>query len=247
MAINLASKFSDKVDERFTKASQIASALSNSYKFEGVDTVKVYSVPVVPMADYNRNGSNSRYGTASNLAPSVQTMTVTKDRSFTFTIDRGDRIQSMMVLEAGKALRRQIDEVICPEFDTYVFATLAAKAQEFGNYSTTAITKDNAYACFLAGQETLGNNNIPDEGRICYATYAYANLLMQDPAFIKEGDASQNMTIKGFVGTVDGCKIVKVPSSRLPAGCAFLITHPIAAVAPKQLEDYKINLSLAVA
>lgn len=49
------------------------------------------------------------------------------------------------------------------------------------------------------------------------------------------------MLVKGVIGEVDGCKIVKVPSSRLPAGCAFIITHQVAATAPKQLEDYKIH------
>ena len=44
-----------------------------------------------------------------------------------------------------------------------------------------------------------------------------------------------------FIGEVDGTKIVRVPSSRLPAGCAFLLVHPSAATAPKQLEEYKIH------
>jgi hypothetical protein len=43
------------------------------------------------------------------------------------------------------------------------------------------------------------------------------------------------------MGECDGTKIVKVPSSRLPEGCAFILTHPIAATAPKQLEEYKIH------
>ena len=58
---------------------------------------------------------------------------------------------------------------------------------------------------------------------------------------MKYGDKSQEMLAKGVIGEVDGCKIVKVPASRLPAGAAFLITHKIAATAPKQLEDYKIH------
>ena len=37
---------------------------------------------------------------------------------------------------------------------------------------------------------------------------------------------------------VEGADNVRVPSSRLPAGCAFILTHPVAATAPKQLEDY---------
>ena len=58
---------------------------------------------------------------------------------------------------------------------------------------------------------------------------------------MKYGNQSQEMVIKGVIGEVDGCKIVKVPSGRLPNGCAFILTHPIAATAPKQLEEYKIH------
>lgn len=52
-------------------------------------------------------------------------------------------------------------EVWVPEFDTYVFAKLAAAATARGNYSTTAITASNAYAMFLQGEEFLGNHNVP--------------------------------------------------------------------------------------
>lgn len=144
-------------------------------------------------------------------------------------------------MDAGKALSRQIKEVWVPEFDTYVFKTLAAKAIERGNYDTTAITKSNAYEMFLKGMEALGNKNVPDEGRVCFCSYAFANFLKQDSSFMKYGDASQQMLVRGVIGEVDGCKIVKVPASRLPNGAAFLITHPIAATAPKQLEEYKIH------
>lgn len=237
---NLASKYASEVDERFSRESQAMLALNNNYKFTGVQTVNVYSIPVVPMNDYNRSGAN-RYGTPKDLTRNVQTLTVTKDRGYTFIIDKGDKTQSMMVMDAGKALSRQIREVWVPEFDTYVFKTLAAKATERGNYATTKIDKNGAYASFLDGMESLGNKNVPDKGRVAFCSYKFANLLMQDPAFVKYGDRSQEMVQKGVTGEVDGCKIVRVPSSRLPNGCAFMITHPIAATAPKQLEEYKIH------
>lgn len=238
--INLASKYAKQVDERFHRESQSALALSSEYRFTGVKTVKIYSIPVVAMNDYQRTGG-SRYGTPSDLARNEQEMTVKRDRSFTFVIDRGDKIQSEMVSDAGKALSRQLREVCVPEFDAYVFKTLAAAATAHGSYATTEITKTNAYEMFLNGMEYLGNHNVPDKGRVCFCSYKFANLIKQDPSFMKYGDKSQEMLEKGVIGEVDGCKIVKVPASRLPAGAAFLITHKMAATAPKQLSDYKIH------
>lgn len=244
--INLASKYSSNVDERFTRESQAMLALNNDYEFIGVETVKVYSIPVAAMNNYSKSGSN-RYGTPSDLTRNVQSMTLTKDRSFTFIIDRGDKIMSMMVSDAGKALSRQLNEVCIPEFDTYVFNKLAAVATSFGNYDSTAATTSNAYSLFLNAMEKLGNANVPDQGRVCFCSYKFANLLKQDSAFMRYGDQSQQMLIKGVIGEVDGCKIVKVPATRLPHGAAFILTHPIAATAPKVLEDYKINIGLAAA
>ena len=241
MAIqNYASKYAKNVDERFHKESQAMLALNNDYKFTGVQTVQVYSLPVVAMQDYQRAGAN-RYGNPDDLSTNVQTLTVTRDRSFTFVIDKGDKLQSQMVSDAGKALSRQLREVCVPEFDTYVFKTLADAAVERGAVATTEATRENAYELFLNGMEWLGNRSVPDKGRVCFCSYKFANLLKQDSAFMKYGDQSQEMLVKGVIGEVDGCKIVKVPASRLPAGCAFLITHPMAATAPKQLEDYKIH------
>ena len=235
--INLATKYSSNVDERFYRESQAMLALNNDYKFQGDKVVKVYSIPIVAMNDYTRSGS-SRYGTPNDLNRNVQTMTVSRDRAFTFIIDKGDKLQSEMVSDAGKALSRQLREVGVPEFDSYVFKTLADAAIANGNYAGTALTASNAYESFLKGMETLGDNNVPDKGRVAFCTYRFANLLKQDPSFMKYGDKSQELLEKGVIG---GCKIVKVPASHLPAGAAFIITHSIAATAPKQLEEYKIH------
>ena len=237
---NLASKYAKKVDERFTRESQAMLALNSDYSFTGVRTVNVYSIPTVAMTDYERSGDH-RYGVPNDLSRNVQTMTVGRDRAFTFIIDKGDKTQSQMVMDAGKALGRQLKEVWVPEFDSYVFRKLAAEATARGNCSTEEITKENAYEMFLAAMESLGNKNVPDKGRVAFCSYKFANYLKQDPAFIKTGDSSQEMLIRGVIGEVDGCRIVKVPSSRLPSGCAFLLTHPLAATAPKQLEEYKTH------
>ncbi|MBR5879254.1 MAG: hypothetical protein IKY91_06835 [Akkermansia sp.] len=245
MAQNYAQLFAQKVDERFHKESQAAMALNNDYKFTGVKTVNVYSIPTVELNDYNRtgasNGNWSRYGATDNLGTTVQSLEINLDKSWTFVIDKADKMQSQMVLDAGKALSRQMREVVIPYYDTHVFKTLAKAAIEKGNTSTTTASKSNAYELFLAAQEKLGDNCAPDAGRVCFCSYKFANLLKQDPAFMKYSNLSQEMVVKGVMGECDGVKIVKVPASRLPDGCSFILTHPIAATAPKQLDEYKIH------
>lgn len=192
------------------------------------------------MHDYVRSGVN-RYGTPEDLARNVQEESMKMDRGFTFIIDAGDKIQSQNVSDAGAALARQLKEVIVPEFDTYCFKTIANAAKAAGGYATTAITKANAYEAFLNAQEYLGDHNVPVSGRVCFASYRYCNLIMQDPAFIKNGDRSQEMVAKGVIGEVDGVTIVKVASNKLPAGAAFILAHKECAAGPEQLQEFKIH------
>lgn len=240
MAMNLAAKYSNKVDERFFRESQALMGTNKDYDWSGVNTVKVYQIDTVPLVDYKRSGAN-RYGEPTELGNRIQEMTLTQDKAFNFTIDKGNKNESMMVMDAGKSLAREQREVLIPYVDTYIFnkQATAAIANEQVDYEAASST--TAYAKFLKANEVLGNKNVPDVGRIAYCSYGFANFLMLDPAFIKYGDKSQEMVAKGVLGEVDGLKIVKVPASRLPIGCSFMIVHPQATVAPETLKEYKTH------
>lgn len=238
--VNLAEKYSGKIDEAIINGAQSAPSVNNDYDFIGVKSVKVYSFDPVAMNNYTRSGT-SRYGTPEELPDTTQEMTLTQDRSFTFTIDKGNRIDTPEgVREAGKALRRQIDLVIQPEVDKYRFTKIADNAgHKF--FDTDGVTSSTAYALFLKANEAIDEADIPSAGRVCNCSPKFYNLLKQDDNFIKQGDLSQNMLIKGQVGEVDGVAIVKVATSRLPAGLLFEITHAAATVAPVKIDEYKVH------
>ena len=238
--INLASKYSNVVSERWYLESQAQLMLGAKADFTGVKTVKIYSIPISVMKDYARTGI-ARYGSPDDLTRNVQELTIRKDRAFNFIIDAGDKTQSMLVSDAGQALARQIREVVVPEFDTYCFNEVATAAQNGGGYATGSISASNAYESFLAGQEYLSEHNAPLAGRVAFCTPKFANYMMRDSAFMKTSDKSQEMVQKGVTGDIDGCKIVKVPSNRLPAGAAFLLAVGDAAAGPQQLSEYRIH------
>ena len=240
MVVNLASKYSTKVDERFKLASFTQSAVNTDYEWNGVNAITIYSIPTVAMGNYSKTGL-ARYGTAAELDNTVQTMTLTRDRGFTFTIDKANNQDTQMVMNAGKALARQIDEVIVPEIDIYRLAAMSASAIASGNTATVAVTASNAYVSLLNAGAKLDENKVPSTGRIAFVTPAFYNLLKQDNTFIKASDIAQKMLINGQVGEVDGVKIVKIPSTYLPAGHAFILVHPSATVAAQKLEDYKTH------
>ncbi|MGM7719436.1 N4-gp56 family major capsid protein [Metabacillus sp. Hm71] len=240
MAVNLASKYSQKVDERFKLKSLTESAVNREYDWNGVNSINVYSIPTVAMNDYTKSGL-SRYGTAAELDNTVQTMTLTRDRSFTFTIDRANHQDTQMVMQAGKALARQIDEVIVPEIDVYRLAAMGSAATANGHTATLAIDATNAYSSLLEAGEALDEDKVPATGRIAFVKPSFYNFLKLDNSFIKASEIGQKMLINGQVGEVDGVKIVKVPSTYLPANTEFILTHPVATVAAQKLEDYKTH------
>ena len=241
MAVNLASKYSKKVDERFALESFTENiGLNKSYDWNGVKSITVYSIDTAPMNDYTRSGL-SRYGTPEELGDTTKDYILTKDRSFTYTIDRGNYTEQMMVKESGKSLARQIKEVVVPEIDKYRIATWSAAAIANGKTKSVAITKDNAYISLLDANEALDEAKVTATGRICFGTPRYINFLKQDPTFVQASDMAQSMLIKGQVGEVDGVRIIKVPSTYFPVNHDFILLHPVCSVAPKKLEDYKTH------
>jgi hypothetical protein len=241
MAINLASKYSNKVDERFTLRSLTDGiGLNTDYEWSGVKTVTVYGIDNATMNNYTRTGT-ARYGTPTELGDTKQDLTLSKDRSFTNTIDKGNNTEQMMVKNAGRFLARQTNEVIIPEIDAYRLAVWSAAAIANSHTATEASSATNAYAEFLTAQAALDEDKIPVIGRICFVTPAYHNFLKQDDSFVKGSDIGQKMLINGQVGEVDGVKIIKAPSSYFPANHSFILMHPKCSVSPKKLEDYKIH------
>lgn len=56
-----------------------------------------------------------------------------------------------------------------------------------------------------------------------------------------ETDIDTNLRKQGVVSNLDGAAVIKVPASRLPKNCGFILCHPSATVAPTKLEDYRVH------
>jgi len=235
MAINFASRHAAEIDERFAAGSITEALVNRDYDFSGVKTVMVHSVPTVELNDYQRSGSN-RYGEPAELQDSVQEMTMSQDKSFTFTVDKGNS-EDDVALNAGKALRRQIDEVVIPTVDRY---RLEKMVQNAGHKNYSVVSKENAYDCFLELNTAITAAKVPLTGRVAIVRGTFYKYLKQDLSFVRGGDIAQDMLITGQVGMVDGVPIV-LDTGVLPEDVELLITHPSATTAPHKLAEYKIH------
>ena len=143
MAINLATKYSPKIVERYTtKSLTELPGMCKDYDWQGVKSVKVYSLTPEELNDYTRSGSN-RYGEIKDVQDTVQEMTVTKDRSISLVIDKGDNTEQMAIKETGKVTAMQNDEVFYPEFDKYKLSVWGATTNTTG--TAAALTVNNIY------------------------------------------------------------------------------------------------------
>lgn len=239
MSVNYAEKYAQQVDERFRFGALTNGIINNEFDWIGVETVNVYSIPTVGLNDYSTTGM-SRYGTPSELGNEKQEMKVSQDKSFTFTIDRKSYDDTMMTMEAGRALAREIDEVVIPAIDTYRLAAIVAGANT-ANVKVLAVTKTNAYEEFLAMQEILDDGKAPQAGRVCIVTPGYHNKIKLDEAFTKKGDMATQIAINGLVGEIDGVPAIKVPTSYMPENVDFIITNAICTPSPVKLQEYKVH------
>lgn len=255
MAIQLVTKFLPYVDEQFSSESKKSLLTNGDFSWTGAHTIKVYKVTTASMNDYARNGQvayiqnaegetisvplPSRYGAIQELEATTEELTLKKDRSFTFVIDKLDADETAQQLSAATALARQNREVVIPEVDAYVYGVMVAGAGH--KPAPLALTKTNIYEQITTANNALDNAEVPETGRVLLVTPDTYLLMKQCKDIVMETDIGNDLRLKGVISNLDGANIIKVPKSRLPEGFGFLLAHPVATVAPTKLEDYKIH------
>lgn len=243
MAIELAEKFLPYVDEQFAAESKKSLLTNQDFSWDGAHSVKVYKITTSQMNDYGRMGSQesnwSRYGEVGALSATVERMMLTKDRSFTFAIDRLDEDETLQQLTAATALARQNREVTIPEVDTYTYGVMCDKAGT--KPEALELSETNIYGEILKGSQVLDDAYVPESGRVLVVTPAIYALMKKSKEVVLETDVGNDMRLKGVIGILDGMSVQKIPASRLPEHFGFMIAHPCATVAPVKLQDYNIH------
>lgn len=243
MAIDLVTQYLPYVDELFSTESKKSLLTNQDLSWTGAHTVKVYKVNTASMNDYGRSGPKSgewsRYGKVQGLDATTEELTLKKDRSFTFAIDKLDKDETGNQLAAASALARQVREVVIPEVDTYVYGVMAENAGY--KPEAVALTAENIYNEIIKASNALDNSEVPETGRVLLVTPDIYLLMKQCKDITMETNIGNDMRLKGVIANLDGAVVVKVPAKRVPENFGFMLAHPIATVAPTKLEDYKTH------
>ncbi len=239
MPIYLHDKYAKNIQTIFTTQSLIAGRLSTEYSFSGVRTVNVSTPQTVPMTDYTRSGTN-RYGTPTEMEDVVQELTLTQDKSFSLTIDKGNNADQNGIKAAGKMLGLQIAEQAIPSMDRYCFMQLAQKA---GNVvgNSTKLSKTTVCDRISEGTLVLDDAEVPQDGRTLYVSNTTYKYLKHSDEFLGVDELGKSALAKGQVGMYDNMTVVKVPKGRWPANVNFIIVYKNSATAPVKLNDTKLH------
>ncbi len=233
--INLHEKFAQKTVDIFRKASVVGGLLSDEFDWTGAKTVKVSTLLTTPMHDYRRSGDN-RFGDPTEVGDIMQELTVTQDRSFSSTVDRGNYVDQDAMKTGAKVVALQLKERAVPEADKYILKRLA----ELGGSKvgkTEALTKTNVIDRITDGTVALDDAEAPDGSRALMVTSKVYKLIRLSDEFIGVDKLADKSLSKGQIGELDGMKVIKVPEGRWPAGVNFMIVCKESAIAPFKIDE----------
>ena len=249
MAINLVTEYQKKIAERFTLGSLTDEAAGHDYDFTGVKTIEIYSIDTVATVDYSRTGT-TRYGNVTELGDTKQTLTLAVDKGFTFSIDAGNASEQFNIKQANRCLKREWDEVCTPEIDKYRLSAWAnGKGLSSGKTvlknTDASLTKANIVDAIFNGSAAMSDKKVPRKNRylfipeLTFVKFKLADVVM---AHQMNKEAVQN----GFKGTIDGMKVVTVPSSIWPTLTGggtinFMIKYKGATVDPMKLKNLRVQ------
>jgi N4-gp56 family major capsid protein len=173
-------------------------------------------------------------------------MTLSKDRSNSIVVDKGNNLQQLNLKTAGRILRLQTSEQVIPEVDQHRLSVMEAAAvsnsKAFGT-SAAASDKTNAYANVLQLTESLSNDKVPLVNRVLWATPSFINFLKQDSTFILNSDLAYKDLVRGQVGEVDGAKVIMTPSAYFAdEDDEAVLAHKSVTVAAEQLNKFMVHM-----
>lgn len=174
--IVLAKGYIDLLDEVYRSASVTADLTSDPSLIRqgaNVNELLYPQIDVTGLGDYDRNSGYT------NGAVNVQwkTAVFNYDRGTKISVDTMDNQETFDIAfgAVGAALQR---EKVAPEADAFTFATLAGTPNISIAEATTFENAEAFLAALLAAKNKMDEDEVPEEGRILYATPTLLNGVM---------------------------------------------------------------------
>lgn len=241
MAINLHTKYSDKIKQVYTHNSFIAGKTNQEYSFVGVKTVRIPTILTQDLNNYDRTATGNRYGTPKELQDAVQELSVTQDKSFAITIDKGNNAEQQMMKQAGKVMEAQMREKVTPTTDKYAVGKFAADAGKALAYSA-AVSKSNIIAKLLEIEVYFEDNFVPTDRRYVLVKNIHIPMIKLSDEFHYSDTAITDLILKGVVGKIGTLNIIGVPASYMPANVEHVAFQSNSVMLPFKIKDTNLHV-----
>lgn len=244
--INVATLYEKKLEERFSIGSKTNAYAGKKYDFVGTKSIEIITADRVDLVDYTRSGQN-RFGTIYELGDTKQTLTMSQDKAFTFSIDKANASDQFNIKQANSRLKDHWDNVVTPNVDKYRLAKWAA-----GNGLTTgntilanatpaALTKANILEAIFNASAAMSDELVPTTNRVLFiGELDYVKFQLADQV-VGGAQLNKQAIAQGYKGTIDGIQIVTVPSSYMPAKTGFILKWKGATVDPIKLKTLRVQ------
>lgn len=176
MALQLVKNYTNLLDEAYQNASVTADLLSdNSMVKAGANANEICypQLTVTGLGDYDRN---SGY-TNGAVDLKFKTTQFNYDRGTKITVDVMDDEETFN-LAFGKAGAELMRTKVAPEADAFCFATLAGVEGISKGTATTFADASEFLAALIEAKNKMDEDEVPEEGRILYATPTLLNGVM---------------------------------------------------------------------
>lgn len=240
MAINLVTKYSDKIETAFSADSLVFGKGTAKYDFTGAKTVKSLSPTTVAPVDYDSTKTDgSRFGALTEMQDVENEYTISQDKGFNLAIDKGNNTNQLKVKASGAMMKLEVKEQIVPMMDKYALAQYAG-ATGVTSSEDGEITADNVVEKIAGAVTALANAKAPTTGLIGFiGASAYEKLTLTKTIIYLQEIGSMAFK-KGYVGTCHGVDFVRVPDSYMPEGVNFIVAHPSALMPVKKISTLRI-------
>lgn len=238
-SINLATKYSSKLDQLFTAGSYTDRYINKKYDFSGAKTVEVYTVTTVDPTNYDRTNTGDRFGGNNELEDVITAYTISNDKSFKIAIDDGNYEQQALAKKAGEVMRAEMEEKVIPMIDANRLNKAAIGAAAVSQYYSP--TANKPYEDVLKMSAALDESKAPQSGRVLWVTPAFYNLIKGEiTTQVLASGYNDKLVGRGFVGELDGTPVVKVPSSYFPTNTSAIMVHRDALLGVDQIKTTRI-------
>ncbi len=203
------------------------------------DTVTVQTLPTLSFA----SGTAGAAITATDFTITSENLVIDQVERLLVRITDEEQVQSNLALTMKVAERfaeaeaRLFDEAVRDQILVTQVADIPA-ANKLDSGAPITLTPALAYTSILNLSEALDNQNVEETGRIAFVSPNFANNLMQS-GFLDASDTGLETRFKGYIGLVNGVKIVK--TNALSASKEVIMLQEGAVNMVVQLNNYDVR------